>query len=331
MWRFLNSKTPQNATPFQTPKFQSKIKHKTPCKNLIPNTSYTQNSDRFHRRGPIDILLNKHTYGRKKGRYMKAFYDTIHAGYPVIMTNGMHIFAKNPHYDTDEPDTPFIVNDENGESYFGEDIDEPKTTAAINVYMSAENIAAGNKNAEISLTEIRDNIYGRHDSRLDAVITSNNGQCTIKTENSGEATCPANAQDIYIELLKLCMLSHRDSLKNNDGGHDIFAKFHIPETASSVQAAIIYSEDDGKTWSEQIPAGLIIKCPDKIDYLPLQGDESQTKELAHNMIEDTWRNGFNTCLEIFRTGHISTTENNTDTEGDKNAELDTQHNNDIRQ
>lgn len=92
----------------------------------------------------------------------------------------------------------------------------------------------------------------------------------------------------------------------------VFSKFRIPADADSVQAAIIFTADDGKTWSKQIPAELTIACPEELEYLPVNGKASDMKNLAHNFIEDTWRNGFNTCLELFKTGKIDTNADQTE-------------------
>lgn len=96
-----------------------------------------------------------------------------------------------------------------------------------------------------------------------------------------------------------------DTETDNKSDRLIFSKFHIPPEATAVQAALIYTTDDGKTWSGQIPAEITIACPEELPYLPLNGDESQIRHLAHNFIEDTWRDGFNTCREIFMTGNLS--------------------------
>lgn len=92
----------------------------------------------------------------------------------------------------------------------------------------------------------------------------------------------------------------------------VFSKFRIPANADSVQAAIIFTTDDGKTWSKQIPAELTIACPEELEYLPVNGKTSEMRNLAHNFVEDTWRNGFNTCLELFKTGKIDTNADQTE-------------------
>ena len=93
---------------------------------------------------------------------------------------------------------------------------------------------------------------------------------------------------------------------NADAERIVFSKFHVPKDATSVQAVLIYSKDS-KTWSGQIPAEHTIACPDTMEYLPVSGDKKEMKQLAHNFIEDTWRDGFNTCLELFKAGKLDMT------------------------
>lgn len=158
---------------------------------------------------------------------MNRFFENVTTGQNLVTKNGKKFTAVNPHVNTDEPDKPFIVYDDENNSYFEEDID-----------------------IEQSIMQ------------------------TI----------------------------------NTDAEHIVFSKFHVPKEAVSVQAVLIYSNDDGKTWSGQIPAEHTIACPDEMEYLPVKGDKKEMRQLAHNFIEDTWRDGFNTCLELFKTGKLDVTE-----------------------
>lgn len=99
----------------------------------------------------------------------------------------------------------------------------------------------------------------------------------------------------------------KNILETSDDDRIIFSKFHIPKDAKSVQAAVIYSKDDGKTWSDQIPAELTIAKPDEIPYFELnnQPGAGSMKSFGHSLIENVWRDGFNTCLELFMTGNVS--------------------------
>lgn len=164
---------------------------------------------------------------------MNRFFETMKEGQPLIAVNGDQFNAVNPHRNTDEPDNPFIVYDDKGNSYFEDDIDVKKSLALLDPEHEPE----------------------------DRVI---------------------------------------------------FSKFHIPPEATAVQAALIYTTDEGKTWSGQIPAEITIACPEALEYLTVNGKTSQIRELAHNFIEDTWRNGFNTCLELFKNGTIDTKTNPAD-------------------
>lgn len=163
---------------------------------------------------------------------MERFFDNMKEGQILVTVNGEQFAAVNPHRNTDEPDNPFIVYDDKGNSYFEEDIDVKKSLSLMDPNHEPED-------------------------------------------------------------------------------HIIFSKFHIPPEATAVQAALIYTTDNGETWSNQIPAELTIACPEELEYLPVNGKQSQMRTLAHNFIEDTWRNGFNTCLELFKNGKIDTNDDQT--------------------
>lgn len=159
----------------------------------------------------------------KKGKpVMDKFMETVRPGQTLADRNGNEFQAVNPHVNTDEPDHPFIVYDENGNSYFAEDIDVEKS------------------------------------------ILLNTGQDMEPEEQDGKIV--------------------------------VFSKFHIPKDVTSVQAAIMYTRNDGKTWSSLISAEHTVTCPAKMECLCMEKGQS--------LIEDTWRDGFNTCLELFQTGRI---------------------------
>jgi hypothetical protein len=122
-------------------------------------------------------------------------------------------------------------------------------------------------------------------------------------------------EDIDIE-------ASRNLLAASEDDRIIFAKFHIPKDAKSVQAAVIYSKDDGKTWSDQIPAELSIAKPDSIPYFSMnsQPEAGMLRSFGHQLIENVWRDGFNTCLELFMTGTLShINPNSTNEEVENNA------------
>lgn len=111
------------------------------------------------------------------------------------------------------------------------------------------------------------------------------------------------AEDIDIEQSMLVTNTDKENQE-----HIVFSKFRIPQEATQVQAVMIYSTDDGKTWSKQIPAEHTMACPDEMQLLTLSGKKSQIKQLSHNLLENTWRDGFNVCLELFVNGQLQETE-----------------------
>lgn len=111
------------------------------------------------------------------------------------------------------------------------------------------------------------------------------------------------AEDIDIEQ---SMLAQNADKENQE--HIVFSKFRIPQEATQVQAVMIYSTDNGETWSGQIPAEHTMACPDEMQLLTLSGKKSKIRQLSHNLLENTWRDGFNICLELFLNGQLQETE-----------------------
>lgn len=62
---------------------------------------------------------------------MERFFDNIKEGQILVTVNGGQFVAVDPHRNTDEPDNPFIVYDDKGNSYFEEDIDVRKSLALM--------------------------------------------------------------------------------------------------------------------------------------------------------------------------------------------------------
>lgn len=104
------------------------------------------------------------------------------------------------------------------------------------------------------------------------------------------------AEDIDVE--KSILLDTGQDMEREEYKEKIvvFSKFHIPKDTTSVQSAIMYTRDDGKTWSSKISAEHTVTCPAKMECLFLERGQS--------LVEDAWRDGFNTCLELFQTGRI---------------------------
>lgn len=126
---------------------------------------------------------------------------------------------------------------------------------------------------------------------------SDNGKSFTVSDDNGRIFTTNN---IDIEASK-------ELLNARDDDRIIFSKFRIPKDAKAVQAALIYSKDDGKTWSDQIPAELTIAKPDVIPYLEMDNSPGAgaMKTFGHSLIENVWRDGFNTCLELFMTGQVA--------------------------
>lgn len=152
------------------------------------------------------------------GNFVDIFLNSMTEGQTFITTQNQTVVAVNPHRNHDEPNEPFIVYDNQGNSYFEEDIDVEKSINAT-----------------------------------------------------------------Y---------------------HTVFAKFRIPKNATQVQAAIVYSTDNGITWSNQHQAELTIAKPDDLPYLPLDIKEnhSDMRHFGQSFLDNMWRDGFNECLSIFDTG-----------------------------
>lgn len=154
---------------------------------------------------------------------MNKFFENMENGQKLITKTGKQFTAVNPHINTDEPDSPFIVYDTDNNCWFEEDIDIEKS-------------------------------------------------------------------------ILLCESEETDKI--------VFSKFHLPKDATSVQAVLIYSKDNGKTWEDQIYAEHTIACPEEMVYLPVTGDQKRMRQFGHNFIEDMWIDGFNTCLELFKNGKL---------------------------
>lgn len=104
-------------------------------------------------------------------------------------------------------------------------------------------------------------------------------------------------EDIDIEKsILLCESEATDKI--------VFSKFYLPKDATSVQAVLVYTKDNGKTWEDQIYAEHTIACPDEMDYLPITNDQRTMRQFGHHFIEDLWRDGFNTCLALFKNGKL---------------------------
>lgn len=139
---------------------------------------------------------------------------------------------------------------------------------------------------------------------------SNDGEHFIVSDGNGSSF---TEEDIDMEASKDLLIT----MKNDK---IIFSKFHIPRDANLVQAAVIYSKDDGKTWSDQIPAELSIRQPDPVPYFKMDNTEEAgaMRTFGHQLIENVWRDGFNTCLELFMTGNLSNINSDSKNEGVKN-------------
>lgn len=170
---------------------------------------------------------------------MHSFFENVKNGQVLVTKNKETIRAVSPHINTDEPDRPFVVYDDEQNSYFAEDIDIEQSILAQN------------------------------------------------TENKNRI---------------------------------VFSKFRIPKEATQVRTVMIYSTDNGKTWSGQVPAEHTIACPDEMPLLTLSGKKSQIKQLSHNLLENTWRDGFNICLELFLNGQLQETQETIDLTKEKEEE-----------